>query len=88
VLAFAAVDRLRERRLLTLFRGSGFRFVPEGEVYPLVLSIAILIQSITFAGAQGTGLDSLFGGGCTTVSQLMLPGGYLGTRYWIVWKAR
>lgn len=60
--------------LLTAARRNGFSFVPEGEVYPLVLSVGILIQSATFAGAQSTGLDSFLGRGCTTIAQLMLPG--------------
>lgn len=49
-------------------------FVPSGEVYPLVLSFGITIQGITFAVAQSTGLKGLGTFGCTTVSQLMLPG--------------
>jgi hypothetical protein len=61
-------------RLLTASRRNAFNFVPEGEVYPLVLSFGILIQSASFAGAQSTGLDSLFGQGCTMLAQLMLPG--------------
>ena len=55
-------------------RRHGFSFVPEGEVYPLVLSFGIVVQSITFAVAQSTGLDKLFGGGCTLIAQMMLPG--------------
>ncbi len=48
--------------------------MPEGEIYPLVLSCAIVIQGITFAAAQSTGLDGLVGLGCTLIAQLMLPG--------------
>ncbi|SPQ21847.1 69178988-744e-494f-972d-a3f828e632a0 [Thermothielavioides terrestris] len=55
------------------FRRNGFTFVPEAEVYPLVLSVGIFIQSFIFAGAQSTGLDSLFGPGCTWLAELMLP---------------
>lgn len=61
-------------RYSQLPRRNGLMFVPEGDIYPFVLSIGILIQSITFAVAQSTGLDSLFGRGCTTMAQLMLPG--------------
>ncbi|KAL2023900.1 hypothetical protein VTK56DRAFT_677 [Thermocarpiscus australiensis] len=66
----------RERRNNKKFkfrRNAFFNPVPEGEVYPLVLSFGIFIQNITFAGSQATGLDSLFGLGCTTIAQLMLP---------------
>lgn len=56
------------------FRRNGFTFVPAAEVYPLVLSFGIVVQGITFAAAQSTGLKSLVGLGCTLISQLMLPG--------------
>lgn len=49
-------------------------FVPSGEVYPLVLSFGITIQGTTFAVAQSTGLQGFGTLGCTTISQLMLPG--------------
>jgi len=55
-------------------RRNGFSFVPEGEVYPLVLSFCIVVQGITFAAAQSTGLEKLWGTGCTLLAQLMLPG--------------
>ncbi|KAK0728122.1 hypothetical protein B0T26DRAFT_639809 [Lasiosphaeria miniovina] len=60
----------RERRNNRQFN---IRFVPEGDVFPLVLSFGIVIQSITFAVAQSTGLDTLVGLGCTMMAQLMLP---------------
>ncbi len=60
--------------LLTVSRRNGFSFVPESEIFPLVLSIGIFIQGFVFAGAQSTGLDALFGLGCTWLAQLMLPG--------------
>lgn len=66
--------RSRRNRRLQLRPNGFWDFVPEGELYPLILSIAIVIQSATFAGAQSTGLKSLFGLGCTTMAQLMLPG--------------
>lgn len=56
------------------FKRNGFNFVPEGEIYPLILSIGIFIQSLVFAGAQSTGLDGLFGTGCTMMALVMLPG--------------
>ncbi|KAL2258947.1 hypothetical protein VTK26DRAFT_7555 [Humicola hyalothermophila] len=59
------------------FKRDGFSFVPEGEMYPLVLSVGIFIQSVTFAGAQSTGLGNFFGRGCTTIAQLMLPAVFL-----------
>ncbi|GAB1314170.1 G-protein coupled receptors family 1 profile domain-containing protein [Madurella fahalii] len=65
--------RGRRNRRNNRTRRTGFLSVPEGEIYPLVLSIGIFVQSITFAGAQSTGLDNFFGRGCTIVSQLMLP---------------
>lgn len=65
--------------LLTNTRRNGFTFVPEAEIFPLVLSVGIFIQSFIFAGAQSTGLDSLFGLGCTWLAQLMLPGALAGT---------
>ncbi|KAK4127812.1 hypothetical protein N657DRAFT_653935 [Parathielavia appendiculata] len=55
------------------FWRNGFGFVPETEIYPLVLSVGIFIQGFIFAGAQSTGLDSLFGFGCTWLAQLMFP---------------
>lgn len=58
----------------TPHRQHGFTFVPECEVYPLVLSFCIVVQSVTFAVAQSTGLEKLFGTGCTLLAQLMLPG--------------
>ncbi|KAK4188232.1 hypothetical protein QBC35DRAFT_210521 [Podospora australis] len=59
------------------FWRNGFKFVPEGEVYPLVLSMGIFVQSLIFAGAQSTGLDGLFGLGCTMMAQVMLPAVFL-----------
>ncbi|KAK4250261.1 hypothetical protein C7999DRAFT_29300 [Corynascus novoguineensis] len=55
------------------FWRNGFTFVPEADVYPLVLSVGIFIQSLIFAGVQSTGLDNFFGAGCTWMAQLMLP---------------
>ncbi|KAM7204340.1 hypothetical protein V8F33_001642 [Rhypophila sp. PSN 637] len=55
------------------FRRNGFTFVPAAEVYPLVLSCGIVVQGITFAVAQSTGLDKLLGFGCTLIAQMMLP---------------
>ncbi|KAK4103937.1 hypothetical protein N658DRAFT_513963 [Parathielavia hyrcaniae] len=55
------------------FWRNGFTFVPETEIYPLILSVGIFIQGFIFAGAQSTGLDSFFGSGCTWLAQLMFP---------------
>lgn len=53
---------------------NGFSFVPATEAFPLILSIGIVVQGITFAVAQSTGLDSLFGSGCTLIAVFMFPG--------------
>lgn len=44
------------------------------ETFPLILNIGIGIQSLVFAGVQGTGLQSLFVNGCTLISQFLWPG--------------
>lgn len=64
------------RRLvkLTCTRACGFTFVAPAETFPLVLSVGIVVQGITFAVAQSTGLKSMLILGCTTTSQMMLPG--------------
>ncbi|KAK4173111.1 hypothetical protein QBC36DRAFT_195416 [Triangularia setosa] len=59
------------------FRRNGLNFVPEGEIYPLILSVGIFIQSLVFTGAQSTGLDGLFGTGCTMMALVMLPAVFL-----------
>ncbi|EGY17781.1 uncharacterized protein VDAG_01463 [Verticillium dahliae VdLs.17] len=63
------------RRLvkLTCTRACGFTFVAPAETFPLVLSVGIVVQGITFAVAQSTGLKSMLILGCTTTSQMMLP---------------
>lgn len=53
---------------------NGFSFVPATEAFPLILSVGIVVQGITFAVAQSTGLGSLFGSGCTLIAVFMLPG--------------
>ncbi|KAK3945203.1 hypothetical protein QBC46DRAFT_436024 [Diplogelasinospora grovesii] len=65
----------RERRNNKNFKFSrnGFTFVPAAEVFPLVLSFGIVVQGISFAVAQSTGLNSLVGVGCTLIAELMLP---------------
>lgn len=65
---------LRPSPKLTQDRPSGFFFIPTTEVFPLVLSLAITIQSITFAAAQSVGLQALLSSGCTLVAIFMLPG--------------
>lgn len=59
---------------LTLDRPSGLFFIPTTEVFPLVLSLAITIQSIIFAASQSIGLQALLSSGCTLVAIFMLPG--------------
>lgn len=44
------------------------------ETFPLILNIGIGIQSLVFAGVQGTGLHSLFIDGCSAIAQFMWPG--------------
>jgi hypothetical protein len=59
---------------LTLPRPSGLFFIHTVEVYPLVLSLGITVQSATFAAAQSLGLKALLSRGCTVVAIFMLPG--------------
>lgn len=59
---------------LTFNRPSGLFFIPTTEVFPLVLSLAITIQSIIFAVSQSIGLQALLSSGCTVVAIFMLPG--------------
>ncbi|KAK3350926.1 hypothetical protein B0H65DRAFT_103990 [Neurospora tetraspora] len=65
----------REKRENKRFRFSrnGFSFVPATEAFPLILSVGIVVQGITFAVAQSMGLDSLFGSGCTLIAVFMFP---------------
>src|SRR3954468_14209289 len=44
------------------------------EIFPLVLCVGIVIQGVTFAGVQGTGLKSLFLKDCESIAQFMWPG--------------
>jgi hypothetical protein len=44
------------------------------EIFPLILSIGIIFQSLTFAGVQGTGLEALTTKNCGIIGQFMLPG--------------
>lgn len=62
------------RMLLTLFREVKWSFVGPLQVYPLILSLAIMVQGIIFAVAQSQGLQTLLIEGCTPVSQMMMPG--------------
>lgn len=57
-------------------RASGFTFVGSPETFPLILSIAIAIQGIAFAGAQSLGLKQLATFGCALTSEAMLPGAF------------
>ncbi|KAJ3569269.1 hypothetical protein NPX13_g6143 [Xylaria arbuscula] len=59
--------RRKERvNIFTCVRGS--------DVYPFMLSLAIVVQGIIFAVSQAQGLDSLFQSGCALISQFMWPG--------------
>ncbi|KAL8421945.1 hypothetical protein RB596_002630 [Gaeumannomyces avenae] len=58
-------------------RRDGLNFVSAPEVYPLFVSVAITIQGIILAAAQGTGLESLFATGCALIAQAMLPALFL-----------
>lgn len=62
---------------LTTDRPSGLFFIPTTEVFPLVLSLAITIQSTIFAAAQSVGLQALLSSGCTLVAIFMLPGAFI-----------
>lgn len=55
-------------------RPSGLFFIQTVEVFPLVLSLGITIQSVTFAAAQSIGLQALLSRGCTAAAVFMLPG--------------
>lgn len=59
---------------LTHPRPSGLFLIHTVEVYPLVLSVGITVQSIIFAAAQSIGLKALLSRGCTVVAIFMLPG--------------
>ncbi|KAL2126102.1 hypothetical protein VTI74DRAFT_1695 [Chaetomium olivicolor] len=76
----------RNDRNFRLWR-NGFNFVPEADIYPLVVSLAIFIQSFIFAGAQSTGLNSLFGLGCTWLAHLMLPAVFIAPYTQLVFAA-
>ncbi|KAI1347928.1 hypothetical protein F5Y01DRAFT_307147 [Xylaria sp. FL0043] len=51
-----------------------FTCVRGSDVYPLILSLAIVSQGIIFIVSQAQGLDSLFQSGCALISQFMWPG--------------
>ncbi|KAI0431830.1 hypothetical protein F5Y09DRAFT_176083 [Xylaria sp. FL1042] len=51
-----------------------FTCVRGSDVYPLILSLAIVSQGIIFVVSQAQGLDSLFQSGCALISQFMWPG--------------
>ncbi|KAI1424408.1 hypothetical protein F5Y12DRAFT_454727 [Xylaria sp. FL1777] len=58
--------RKKRVNIFTCVRGS--------DVYPFILSLAIVGQGIIFAVSQAQGLDSLFQSGCALISQFMWPG--------------
>ncbi|ROW11727.1 hypothetical protein VPNG_05613 [Cytospora leucostoma] len=59
--------------VLTSSRPSGLFFIHTVDVFPLVLSLGIAIQSATFAAAQSIGLQALLSRGCAVVAIFMLP---------------
>lgn len=63
--------------LTTVTRPSGLFFIHTVEIFPLVLSLGITIQSVTFAAAQSVGLQALLSRGCTITAIFMLPGKHL-----------
>lgn len=68
------------QRIARLTRNRDIRpsFVTSPLVYPLVLSLGIMVQGIIFASAQARGLEALLVEGCVQVSQMMMPG-----KYWV-----
>lgn len=52
---------------------SGLFSIHTVEVYPLVLSLGITVQSTIFAAAQSIGLKALLSRGCTVVAIFLLP---------------
>lgn len=67
-------SEIKSLPVLTPSRPSGLFFIHTVEVYPLVLSLGITIQSIIFAAAQSIGLKALLSSGCTVVAIFLLPG--------------
>jgi hypothetical protein len=55
-------------------RKSFLQLVRPTETFPLILSLGIVVQGITYAAAQARGLQSLSILGCESISELMLPG--------------
>ncbi|KAI0909057.1 hypothetical protein F4823DRAFT_457383 [Ustulina deusta] len=60
------LGRKKRVNIFTCVRGS--------DVYPFILSLAIVGQGIIFAVSQAQGLNSLFQSGCALISQFMWPG--------------
>lgn len=53
---------------------SGLFYIHTVEVFPLILSVGITVQSTIFAAAQSVGLQALLSRGCARVGLYMLPG--------------
>lgn len=66
--------RTRRRNPHFSFARHGFSFVSLPEMFPLVLSIGIMVQSSIFVSAQSLGLQGVSVLGCTFTSQIMFPG--------------
>ncbi|KAF3770859.1 hypothetical protein M406DRAFT_285653 [Cryphonectria parasitica EP155] len=56
---------------------SGLFYIHTVEVFPLVLSLGITIQSTIFAAAQSVGLQALLSRGCTITAIFVLPALFL-----------
>ncbi|KAI1435974.1 hypothetical protein GGR50DRAFT_274705 [Xylaria sp. CBS 124048] len=55
------------------FRITIFTCVRGSDVYPFILSLAILFQGVIFAVSQALSLDTISQSQCTLISQFMLP---------------
>ncbi|KFA78504.1 hypothetical protein S40288_01436 [Stachybotrys chartarum IBT 40288] len=58
-------------------RKSFLQLVRATETFPLILSLGIVVQGITYAAAQARGLQSLSILGCESISELMLPAAFI-----------
>lgn len=66
---------MASKRCNPKFKASKFcvKQIHPAETFPLILSIGIVVQGITFAVVQSTGLQDLFTSGCSTIAQFMWP---------------
>jgi len=59
--------------LLTDKRKFCVKSIHPAETFPLILSIAIVIQGLVFASVQAQGLQGLFTDGCEVIAQILWP---------------